>query len=241
MAEFITWKNAVNGVGLNVDGAFGDQCVDVDLSWGMACFPGYAWSTIFPPTPYAKNLLETYNPKFFTRVYNDHNDPNQLPPQGAVVVYGATPAAGYTNQFPNLAGHTGVCDYANLVGVNLVQQDGSNPNGRTFIAMRAWRYSPCLGWLIPKTAPAPPAPAPTPAPTGKTLFLPASVQKWRVYNLGGPYVVGRELGFIWPSYFPPGLTYKILGNIAGSIYRINTQTFGDVAIYAGADTVAVIK
>jgi hypothetical protein len=81
-------------------------------------------------------------------------------------------------------------------------------------------------------------PAPAPQPAGKKLFLPSSTGTWRVYKIGGLYTVGNEIGRLATSANPPGLTYDILGTIATNIYKIHTETWGDVAIYAGSDTVA---
>lgn len=82
---------------------------------------------------------------------------------------------------------------------------------------------------------------PPPAPSGSTLFLPSSVEKWRVYNLNGPFRPGYEKAFIWPSKFPPGLSYQILGNRYPHLYDIQTEMFGKVTIYAGPDTVAQFR
>ena len=89
-----------------------------------------------------------------------------------------------------------------------------------------------------------PIAAPSPAAnTGKLLFLPASAGQWRIYNVGGPYGVGHEIAKLWPGNpeWAPGLTYEILGTIAPNIYKIRTESKGEVAIYAGPDTVAQFK
>jgi hypothetical protein len=238
MADFNSWKSSVLGVGIDVDHAYGNQCVDVILSWAQACFPGVSWPTLFPPVGSAKQLFNDANANYFVKIANDVNDANQVPQAGDIMVFDATPKSGYTNQYYNPDGHTGVCDGANGSGYNLIQQDGSNPSGKTFESFTAWKYRPTIGWLRPKTG----AVGPTPAPAGgKTLFLPASVQKWRVYNVRGPWTVGNEIAFLWPSKFPPGLSYEIQATLAPNIYQIQTQDFGIVAIYAGPDTDAQIR
>lgn len=78
------------------------------------------------------------------------------------------------------------------------------------------------------------------SPGQKKLFLPGSVDRWRVYRPTGPWTVGNEIAFLRPALFG-GLTYNILGNPAGNVYIIQTQDFGRVAIYAGPDTEARIK
>jgi len=92
--------------------------------------------------------------------------------------------------------------------------------------------------------PVAPVSAPSPAAnTGKQLFLPASAGYWRIYNPAGPYVVGKEIHKLWPGnpQWAPGLTYDIIRTIAPNIYLIHTESKGDVAIYAGPDTVAQFK
>lgn len=150
MSKFSTWKNSVIGVGLDIDHAYQNQCVDVVLSWGQVLFPGIPWNVVFPPVPDAKDLFANCNKKYFTPIVNNHDDPNQVPEQGDIMVFGPTPEPGYSNQFLNPAGHTGVCDSATSEGYMLVQQDGSNPKGKTFEAFAVWKFRPCTGWLTPR-------------------------------------------------------------------------------------------
>lgn len=89
--------------------------------------------------------------------------------------------------------------------------------------------------------PVPVSPPPAdPVGISPKLFLPAAAGKWRVYRLGGPWTVGNEIGTLWPGNpaWAPGLTYDVLGKIASNIFKIHTESYGDVAIYAGADTIA---
>lgn len=106
--------------------------------------------------------------------------------------------------------------------------------------VKSWNVygGPVAYAVYARTAPVQVAPAPAPAPSGKKLFLPSPAGTWRVYNLSGPYSVGHEVGKLAPGNFPPGLTYDVLGNIAPNIVKIHTQSFGDVAIYVGSDTIA---
>jgi len=232
------WKPGVLGHHIDIDNAYGAQCVDVDLSYGEALFPGVAWSTVFPPVASAKLLGSHHNDTYFEWIENDHNNPNQLPQQGDILVCDSTPQSGYTNPYSNPDGHTGVVDSADSSGYTILMQDGSNPGGSAFLQHQAWRYRPVLGWLRPRLSS---TPAPAPTPLGKKLFLPASVLRWRVYRVGGPWTVGNEIAFLWPSQFPPGLTYTIEKTLAPNFYQITTQMFGTVAIYAGPDTDAQIS
>lgn len=237
MADFTTWKNAVLGVGLDIDHAFGDQCVDVVLSWSQACFPTVSWGTFFSTGVNARSLYSSANLTYFEQIANDHNDPNQVPLQGDIAVFAASPQTGYTSTFANMDGHCGVVDSADMGGIWLIQQDGSNPAGVTFEKYRPWLYTECVGWLRPKEC----APGPVGPVANRSLYLPSSVDRWRVYDVAVMPRVGNEKAFLRPSLFPPGLTYAILGNPYPNVYTIQTQDFGLVNIYAGADTDAQIK
>lgn len=81
---------------------------------------------------------------------------------------------------------------------------------------------------------------PVAAVSGKKLFLPTAGGYWRVYPLNKSPVVGNEVGKLWPGNpaWAPGLTYDILANPMPNIYRIHTESWGDVNIYAGPDTPA---
>src|SRR5438552_620025 len=86
-------------------------------------FPGVNWTIIFKPVPSAKNLFGDANTQYFEPIVNNHNDPNQVPQQGDVMVFDATPQSGYTNQFNNPDGHAGICESASSAGYALLQQN----------------------------------------------------------------------------------------------------------------------
>lgn len=161
MLSFQQWKASVIGHRVDVDHTFGDQCVDVAMSYVQNLF-GKPWQQILGYGN-AKDLYNASSSSYFTKVLNNHANASQVPPQGAVVVFGVTK----TNPY----GHIGVVDSASSRGINLIQQDGFNPSGICFEAFRLWTASPCIGWLIPrvsmsakvvqKVAPKPPAPVPT--------------------------------------------------------------------------------
>lgn len=78
-----------------------------------------------------------------------------------------------------------------------------------------------------------------PAPTHRTVYLPP-VPAWRLYNEGGPYMVGYEKAVLSPVKFG-GLEYPILGTPVKDVVIIQTVNFGRGAIYVGPGTNAVIK
>lgn len=242
MADFQSWKNSVVGAGLDVDGAYGKQCVDVALSWGMACFPGISWSSLFPPVPSAKDMYENYNPTYWDRVANNHSDPNQVPPQGAVAIFGPAPQAGYTSTYANPDGHVGIVDHTDSNYIYLVQQQ---PGGVTTLQARPWRYTELKGWLIAKTniEPTPQAPPQGDDRIGKVLYL-HPVPKWRVYRVGDKPAGTNAIGFLTPANFESGLpapnnrglTYTIVGvSPYPNTVTINTSTYKLVDIYVDSD------
>lgn len=240
------WKNSVLGVRLDVDGAFGTQCVDTALSWAMCNFPGVAWPVLIPPVDGAKDMFSKYNSTYFTRVANDHNNPNQVPPQGALAIFGASPKPGYTSTYANPYGHVGVVDHTDANFIYLVQQDAGIANGAVQLRPRPWRYTELLGWLIPKTAPTP-APLPPPASgdarIGKTLYL-HPVPSWRVYRVGDKPSGTNAIGVLRPSAYESGLpapknkglTYTILGvSQYANTVTIKTGIVGLADIYVDSD------
>lgn len=80
----------------------------------------------------------------------------------------------------------------------------------------------------------------TPVPSMKKLYLPATVDTWRVYPLDKTPTVGNEVGFLKPSKFG-GLTYDILNNPQENVVTIQTRDYGKVNIFVSPSTGAVIK
>lgn len=87
------------------------------------------------------------------------------------------------------------------------------------------------------TAPSKPV---APAPSQGSVTLPASATSWRVYPTNVAPVVGNEVGALNPSLFG-GLTYSIIGRPQANVVTINTRDFGNVNIYVGADSGAILS
>lgn len=239
------WKPTVMGKQLNVDGFKADtgQCSQVDLSYGEALFPGVPWYTLFPPTSSAKNFGAVHNDKYFEWIENDHSNPNQLPEQGDIMVFDATPQVGYTNQTNNPDGHTGVYDSANQPGYNLLQENAPSYGQGVNITTYAWKFRPCLGWLHPRLSDTNPTP---PSPTdesliGKEVWLHA-VPQWHVYPVGAQPILANAKGYLIPRNYnhgpngQPGLTYPIVGvSKYPNTVTIPTDTYGNVDIYLDGD------
>lgn len=249
---FDTWKQSVLGIGLDVDGVEQNQCVDTAKSWANAIFAGIGakWQETLGYGN-AKDMYANANPKYFEKVLNDHRDVNQVPPRGAIAVFAAQDkvqrAKGYSSKYDNPYGHCLVVDEANQQGMWGVQQDGSISQGKVTRVWRDWRYTECIGWLIPRdpASLAPPVLPPIPvingAPqvstnvVGRILWLKPHVDKWRIYPLNVVPKIGNEKNFVRPSQFG-GLAYKIIG-VTGypQTVVIQTEMFGTVAIYVDSD------
>lgn len=234
--SYQAWKATVLGQVIG-DG----QCVALVVNNSRAyveyLWPGVSWTTIIAPVVGARSLLEAANPAYFDVVYNDHNDPNQLPPVGAIMVFDATPQAGYSNTFVNPYGHDGLNDGADSNGVNLLQQNAPATGAAVNITHYGWKVRPCLGWLVPKLGADPTPPPVPPQPVGKTIFLPPTTGPWHLYPEGGPYTYAAAKGLIYPSMFG-GLTYEILADRGNGIYTIQTEDYGRGDIYTrGSDVI----
>lgn len=176
--DYQTFKNGVLGQVIG-DGECVSLVVNNDRAYAENLFPGVTWTNMISPVEGARQLLGAANGQYFQAVQNDHNDPNQLPPVGAVLVFDATPQAGYTNGFNNPYGHTGLCDSADANGYTILQQNSPTSGAAVNLKWYPWNFRPCLGWLIPvvptpqetpnvqETTPAPTSetPAATPDPT----------------------------------------------------------------------------
>jgi len=131
--------------GIDIDGSGDFDCVDIPKAYAEYLFPGVSWVTTIGYGN-AKDLHP--NPVYFTKVANDVNNPNQLPPVGAIMVFDYTPKPGYTNQFDNPDGHTGTCHSADSSGYTLLQQ-ASGTGKKPWLEYHNWKYRPCLAWYIP--------------------------------------------------------------------------------------------
>lgn len=153
-----------------------NECVSLVVNNSQAysekLFPGVAWTSIFKPVTGARELFNAVSTKYYTKIANDHSNASQLPKQGDVMVFDATPKSGYTNTFRNPYGHTGICDKANSSGYWLLQQNAPASGQAVNVTYYPWKFRPCIGWLRPivQTKPAPkPAPKPQPPQGGDDM------------------------------------------------------------------------
>lgn len=80
-------------------------------------------------------------------------------------------------------------------------------------------------------------PAPLASGNRTTVYLPGSVDRWRLYRPGGPYTIGSEVAFLRPSQFnegpdgKPGIQYHIEQWVGDYAVVIQTQMFGRGVIW----------
>ena len=153
--EIEEWLNTAEGVTMNPDGAYGNQCVDLVDAYGQAIF-GVPWSVCVGGVVGAKQLLDAAPDKYWIRVDNNPADPNLIPPRGAVVVT--------SGDATNPWGHTYAVLASDVNGVDAIQQDGfaeplqfvsggwysAKPAHKARLPYAATGIGYTLGWLIPR-------------------------------------------------------------------------------------------
>jgi len=217
---------------------YGVECVTLAWAYADALWPGVSIKNTIT-LGNAATLFDNANPAYFNKIANNHNDPNQVPNQGDVMVFGGTPAAGYTNTFNNPDGHCGVCDSASPSGYSLLQQNAPYAGQSVNVTNYPWKFRPCIGWLRPVAPVSPPAPVP-PA-THQTVHLPSSVPTWAAYRVGSQLRKGTsdQVGSLMPAHYG-GLDYAIQAWVGDYAVNIMTESFGEVTIWV-RDTSAVIS
>lgn len=175
--EILEWIKTAPGVAMNLDGAYGYQCVDLANQYACDIF-GVPWRTAMTGVTGAKQILDAASDTYFTRTDNNPNRPEQIPAPGDVVVWGGNGS--------NRWGHVAVVESADQNGMWVVQQDGFAPplqfvNDSWYSAKpahRAWLgydnpgTGMVSGWLTPRpekiinSKPViVPSPAPVPTPS----------------------------------------------------------------------------
>jgi len=141
------WANAALahqfGNYIDVDGYYQGQCWDLAAHYAREVVGCPSLPTGSGGAEGVFRLHQAPIEQYFTLVANNPNDANQLPPAGALIVYG--PTAG------NPYGHIEIVMGANTAGVDVIYQDGFNPTQGPLRKFRKWGSLPCMGWLVPKT------------------------------------------------------------------------------------------
>lgn len=217
------------------------QCVALVVNnsnaYVEALYPGINWTTIIPSVWSAKQMAGKSN-QYLTWVPNDHNNPNQLPPQGAIGIFDATPQAGYTNQTNNPDGHTGIFDNADSSGYSLFQENSPTYGAKPNVTRYAWKFRPCLGWYVPTGYTTPP-PMPQPASTGKILHLAPTNNDFHLYPVGGPYVYSASIHTLSPRSYPGGIDERIITDRGNGIFTVQTQMYGAGDLYTKGSDITI--
>jgi len=217
---------------------YGVQCVVLDWAYADFLYPNVSIQQDIS-TGNAKTIFANANPAYFDKIANNHNDPNQLPEKGDIMVFDATPEAGFSNQFANPDGHTGICDSATSAGYFLLEQNAPASGEGVNVSERAWKYDPCIGWLRPKVIETSPAPAPVPtSKTPKTIHYAQTIGPVHLYDVGGPYTPSKAKAVLIPANFKGGITEQIVAYRGNGIYTIKTADFGEGDVWTnGTDIV----
>lgn len=223
--SYTDFKNEWLGRRIDYDHVYAFQCVDIILE--------YVYELYGLATGVSGNAIDYWNhpsPALLTKFDKVSTTDCH---QGDIVVLNGLSGNPY--------GHIGICDSQDASNVTILEQNGAGGGdglGRNAVETRAIPKSRIAGVLRPKGTPVPP---PTPAPARSTVFLPGSVQSWRLYRVGS-YLrpnTTDQIATLAPAAFG-GLTYKIVGWVGDYAVIIDTQMFGRGVIWVKG-TVAEIK
>jgi hypothetical protein len=127
---YTEFKNKWIGKGIDFDGSFGNQCMDV--------YRQYVKEVLLcpqsPPVQGAKNVWDTYLPQFFDRI---ENTVTGVPQEGDIVIWGMNPY-----------GHIAICDHATASTLTCFEQNWTEQDGSGVSEIRLHgNYNNVLGWL----------------------------------------------------------------------------------------------
>ncbi|MCL2186528.1 MAG: CHAP domain-containing protein [Treponema sp.] len=144
------WTGKWLGKRIDFDKVYGAQCADVAGQYaldvhGITGLEGVTGAVDF----FTKH---DSRPKQKAAYYAIKYQEGLEPPQGAFIVWGATPNNSY--------GHIAVCDSSTQTSLTVLEQDGFNNPSRDVskgdaygLKRRTATYNNVLGWLVPKQKP----------------------------------------------------------------------------------------
>jgi surface antigen len=128
------WKNKWLGKGIDYDGSYGNQCMDV--------YRMYVKEVLnipqSPPVIGAKDVWNTYLTEYFDRV---SNTPDGVPEQGDIAIWSV-----------GTYGHIGIVDSADKQYLTCFEQNWTEMNGTGVTELRRHTYANVLGWLKYKSS-----------------------------------------------------------------------------------------
>jgi hypothetical protein len=137
LQQAVSWCNSQVGKALDFDGAYGAQCFDLFNFYYQAVTGRNPYSDGYGVAG-AKDIYDVPT-SLFTKVANNPNDPSQIPPQGAVLIYdGGLPGSGGF-------GHVAIVDQADAQGVMVWDQ---NWGGQFVHHQRHMWTGHERGWLV---------------------------------------------------------------------------------------------
>lgn len=141
------WVNSVLGKSLDLDGAYGAQCVDISKSYAEWA-TGVSW-----PQSHgygnAYQLFDNIPSKYFTKIRNQVGVTNHIPQSGDIIVWSKDSKPPF--------GHIAVVESATTKNCVVIQQDGligyRDKNGNYIGTGKTYRktqgYGGVIGWLRP--------------------------------------------------------------------------------------------
>lgn len=137
------WFTSAVGRGMNLDGVFGFQCVDVINDYGNFLFGNWQQTV---GRGNAKDKYANMPDTYWQKIPNNPKDANLIPQRGDVIVWPAM------TKINNPAGHIAVVVSANQKGVTVIEQDGFYPNRPAFQTTHPYLLQGVLpiGWLRPR-------------------------------------------------------------------------------------------
>lgn len=224
IVSYTNFKSRWSGRRIDYDNVYAYQCVDLILIYVKEEFglPSGVWG----------NAIDYWNRPSSALLRKFDLVAGSNAQQGDIVVLHGLAGNPY--------GHIGICDSTTPTVVNILEQNGvgsGTGTGRDAISVRGVPKSRVAGLLRPKAT----TPPPPPPPARSTVFLPGSVQSWRLYRVGS-YLrpnTSDQIATLAPAQFG-GLTYKIEAWVGDYAVVIQTQMFGRGVVWTKG-TEAVIK
>lgn len=167
---------------MDYDGVYPNQCVDLAKYYLDRCFgikPG-AWGDAW--AYFGGEGCRQLQARGWTKVPNNHNDVNQVPPRGALIVWDATLAGS------GGGGHVAVVWQANPGAATFISFDENWGGNTAHLVTHNW--SKVLGWMVPpqggRGADTPAPAAPAQAPQGGDEMIANADQATKIYKMLRP-------------------------------------------------------